>query len=139
MSNAALTSPAGGRSLSSLDLYQICSRGMIYLLAFTAAWVMAFPLFWMLICSFKTSSELYQSPPTFFPGVTVMDVAPATVRQRLIDGPADTRYIVPPDRWVAPRAGELFPETSIARTTSAMRSPRAPGRIRAERSSSASP
>jgi ABC-type glycerol-3-phosphate transport system permease component len=40
---------------------------MIYLLAFTAASVMGFPLLWMLISSFKPPPELYQSPPSFLP------------------------------------------------------------------------
>ena len=39
-------------------------------------------------------------------GLRLMEIPAATVRQKLIDGPADTRYIVPPDQWVAPRAGE---------------------------------
>jgi hypothetical protein len=36
--------------------------------------------------------------------------------------------------WYQPRGGELFPETTIARTTGAMRSPCALGLIRPERS-----
>lgn len=32
-------------------------------------------------------------------GLRLMQIAPAVIRQKLADGPADTRYIVPPDRW----------------------------------------
>ena len=28
----------------------------------------AFPLYWMVVCSFKASHELLASPPTFWPG-----------------------------------------------------------------------
>nr|WP_307730372.1 ABC transporter permease subunit [Alsobacter ponti] len=40
---------------------------MTYLLALTACTVVGFPLFWMVICSFKPATELYMSPPTFLP------------------------------------------------------------------------
>jgi hypothetical protein len=39
-------------------------------------------------------------------GLRLMEISPATVAQKLVDGPTDTRYIVPPDRWVPPRPGE---------------------------------
>lgn len=39
-------------------------------------------------------------------GLRLLEIPEAAVRQKLIDGPADPRYIVPPDRWVPPRAGE---------------------------------
>lgn len=32
-------------------------------------------------------------------GLRLMQIEPAMIRQKLADGPADTRYIVPPDRW----------------------------------------
>jgi hypothetical protein len=39
-------------------------------------------------------------------GLRLLEIASATVVQKLHDGPADTRYIVAPDAWVPPRAGE---------------------------------
>ncbi len=39
-------------------------------------------------------------------GLRLMQIDSAAVRQKLIDGPSDARYIVPPDHWVAPRPGE---------------------------------
>jgi hypothetical protein len=39
-------------------------------------------------------------------GLRLMKIPPATVRQKMIDGPDDTRYIQPPDVWEPPRPGE---------------------------------
>ena len=39
-------------------------------------------------------------------GLRLMEVPPAAVAQKLVDGPDDKRYIVPPDAWVPPRPGE---------------------------------
>ncbi len=39
-------------------------------------------------------------------GLRLMEVAPATVQQKLIDGPDDKRYIQPPDVWQPPGPGE---------------------------------
>jgi hypothetical protein len=39
-------------------------------------------------------------------GLRLMEVDEATVRQRLIDGPADQRYIQPPDEWQPPSPAE---------------------------------
>jgi hypothetical protein len=39
-------------------------------------------------------------------GLRLMAIAPETVRQKMIDGPDDQRYIQPPDVWEGPRAGE---------------------------------
>lgn len=39
-------------------------------------------------------------------GLRLMAIAPDTVRQKLIDGPDDKRYILPPDAWQPPRPGE---------------------------------
>jgi hypothetical protein len=39
-------------------------------------------------------------------GLRLMPIAPETVRQKMIDGPDDQRYIQPPDVWEGPRAGE---------------------------------
>lgn len=39
-------------------------------------------------------------------GLRLMAVPPATVRQKLIDGPQDQRYITPPDAWQGPGPGE---------------------------------
>ena len=39
-------------------------------------------------------------------GLRLMAIPPATIAQKLVDGPTDTRYIVPPDRWMPPRPGE---------------------------------
>jgi len=49
------------------DVHYLANRVMIYLLALTAVTVVGFPLFWMVISSFKPGSELYISPPTFLP------------------------------------------------------------------------
>jgi ABC-type glycerol-3-phosphate transport system permease component len=49
------------------DVHYLASRIMVYLLAFTAVAVVGFPLFWMVICSFKPGGELYSLPPTFLP------------------------------------------------------------------------
>lgn len=49
------------------DVHHLANRVMIYLLAATAVTVIGFPLFWMVISSFKPGSELYVSPPTFMP------------------------------------------------------------------------
>lgn len=52
---------------SPVEVHHVATRIMTYLLVLTAVSVMGFPLLWMLICSFKPASELYQSPPTFLP------------------------------------------------------------------------
>jgi hypothetical protein len=39
-------------------------------------------------------------------GLRLMEVPAATIQKKLVDGPDDKRYIVPPDAWVPPRAGE---------------------------------
>jgi hypothetical protein len=39
-------------------------------------------------------------------GLRLMEVPAATINKKLVDGPDDKRYIVPPDAWVPPRAGE---------------------------------
>lgn len=49
------------------DVHFVANRIMIYLLVVTAVSVIGFPLFWMLISSFKPGSELYTTPPTFLP------------------------------------------------------------------------
>lgn len=49
------------------DVHHLASRIMVYLLVFTAVTVVGFPLFWMVICSFKPGGELYSLPPTFLP------------------------------------------------------------------------
>lgn len=49
------------------DVHYLASRIMVYLLVFTAVTVVGFPLFWMVICSFKPGGELYSLPPTFLP------------------------------------------------------------------------
>lgn len=55
------------RNREIADVHYLASRVMLYLLAFTAVSVIGFPLFWMLICSFKPGGELYATPPTFLP------------------------------------------------------------------------
>lgn len=50
-----------------MDLHYLWSRIMIYLLVATAVTVIGFPLFWMLIGSFKPGGELYAVPPTILP------------------------------------------------------------------------
>lgn len=49
------------------DVHHLAHRIMLYLMVLTAVSVVGFPLFWMVICSFKPGGELYQTPPTFFP------------------------------------------------------------------------
>ncbi|MBM6593573.1 carbohydrate ABC transporter permease [Microvirga pudoricolor] len=49
------------------DVHHLASRMMVYLLAFTAVSVVGFPLFWMVLCSFKPGGELYATPPSFLP------------------------------------------------------------------------
>jgi hypothetical protein len=39
-------------------------------------------------------------------GLRLMEIAPATVSQKLVTGPDDQRYIQPPDVWQPPRTGE---------------------------------
>jgi len=56
-----------GRYEASLSLHTTTSRLAVYLLAFTAAVVIGFPFLWMIICSFKPPSELYNAPPLFWP------------------------------------------------------------------------
>ncbi len=55
------------RNREIADVHYLASRIMLYLLVFAAVSVVGFPLFWMLICSFKPGSELYSTPPTFLP------------------------------------------------------------------------
>jgi ABC-type glycerol-3-phosphate transport system permease component len=59
------TSPPRNREIT--DVHFLTSKILLYLLVFTAVSVVGFPLFWMLLCSFKPGSELYSVPPTFFP------------------------------------------------------------------------
>lgn len=39
-------------------------------------------------------------------GLRLMEIDDAVVRQKLKDGPTDSRYIVPPDKWLEPTADE---------------------------------
>ncbi|MGR9170656.1 carbohydrate ABC transporter permease [Rhizobium sp. KDH_Rht_773_N] len=55
------------RNREIADVHYLASKIMLYLLVFAAVSVVGFPLFWMLICSFKPGSELYATPPTFLP------------------------------------------------------------------------
>lgn len=55
------------RNREITDVHYLASRIMLYLLIITAVSVIGFPLFWMLICSFKPGGELYATPPTFLP------------------------------------------------------------------------
>lgn len=63
----SLSASADTEPRSMIDIHHLATRIMTYLLVFTAASVMGFPLLWMLICSFKPPSELIMSPPTFLP------------------------------------------------------------------------
>ncbi|WP_084438098.1 carbohydrate ABC transporter permease [Shinella sp. HZN7] len=68
MTAIATSTPASlPRNRDIADMHYLASRVMLYLLAFTAVSVIGFPLFWMLICSFKPGGELYAVPPTFLP------------------------------------------------------------------------
>ena len=55
------------------DVHHVASRTMLYMLVIAAVSVVGFPMFWMVICSFKPSSELYVSPPTLLPHTWVLD------------------------------------------------------------------
>lgn len=55
------------RNREIADVHYLASKIMLYLLVFAAVSVIGFPLFWMLLCSFKPGSELYSVPPTFLP------------------------------------------------------------------------
>ncbi|NLS04178.1 carbohydrate ABC transporter permease [Rhizobium sp. P32RR-XVIII] len=55
------------RNREMMDVHYLTSKIMLYLLVLTAVTVIGFPLFWMLICSFKPGGELYATPPTFLP------------------------------------------------------------------------
>jgi len=57
------------RNREMADVHYLTSRILFYLLVITAVSVIGFPLFWMLICSFKPGGELYATPPTFLPNV----------------------------------------------------------------------
>ena len=70
---AAALGPEPRRHAEMVDVHQLAHRIMLYLLAFTAMSVVGFPLFWMLISSFKTAGELYVSPPTFLPQTWTLD------------------------------------------------------------------
>jgi multiple sugar transport system permease protein len=59
--------PAPRRHREFADLHHLATRIMFYLLVLTAVTVIGFPLFWMVICSFKPGGELYATPPTFLP------------------------------------------------------------------------
>jgi ABC-type glycerol-3-phosphate transport system permease component len=49
------------------DLRRISGRITLYLLVFTLAVTVGFPLFWMLSASFKLPADLYVTPPTLLP------------------------------------------------------------------------
>jgi ABC-type glycerol-3-phosphate transport system permease component len=51
------------------DVHYLTSRIMLYLLVLTAISIVGFPLLWMVLCSFKSRSELYALPSTFLPNV----------------------------------------------------------------------
>ncbi|MEZ2131016.1 MULTISPECIES: carbohydrate ABC transporter permease [unclassified Sinorhizobium] len=55
------------RNREMMDVHYLASKILLYLLVFTAVSVIGFPLFWMLLCSFKPGGELYAVPPTFLP------------------------------------------------------------------------
>lgn len=60
-------------TLDMADVYAFGTRVLTWLLAWTAAAVIGFPLLWMVLCSFKSSGELYAFPPTFLPHVWTLD------------------------------------------------------------------
>jgi ABC-type glycerol-3-phosphate transport system permease component len=55
------------RNYEMADLHHLTSRIALYLLVLAAVSVIGFPLFWMIICSFKPGGELYATPPSFLP------------------------------------------------------------------------
>lgn len=72
--SAALPSDRPSRQRREIgDVHHIASRTMLYMLVIAAVTVVGFPMFWMVICSFKPSSELYVSPPTLLPHAWVFD------------------------------------------------------------------
>lgn len=65
--NDALRRDAPRRYRELADVHYLTSRIMLYLLVLAAISVVGFPLLWMVLCSFKTSGELYALPSTFLP------------------------------------------------------------------------
>lgn len=65
--DAAAVRPEPRRHREIADVHALAERVMFYLLVLTAVSVVGFPLFWMVLSSFKPGSELYISPPTFLP------------------------------------------------------------------------
>ncbi len=63
----AINAAPRGRSRDLADLHHLASRLMLYLLVVTTVSVVGFPIFWMVICSFKSGGELYQLPPRILP------------------------------------------------------------------------
>lgn len=70
--HGALTKPSPDSSEAydrDVTYYLTLSRKIVfYLLCWTVVAVVGFPIFWMVICSFKPGRELYSAPPTFLPG-----------------------------------------------------------------------
>lgn len=67
MTGAQAAPPAAGRSPDMADIHHISGRFLFYMLVIAAATVMGFPLYWMVISSFKPPSELYRIPPGLVP------------------------------------------------------------------------
>lgn len=57
----------GDTSWDSLTFHHVTSRLLIYALVLTAVCVIGFPLFWMIVSSFKSAGELYAIPPAMVP------------------------------------------------------------------------
>ncbi len=66
-SSLPMTGGQRRRSYEMADVHHLMSRALLYLLVLTAVSVVGFPLFWMVLCSFKPGGELYAVPPTFLP------------------------------------------------------------------------
>ena len=52
---------------------RITKRVILYTMLAIGAIIMAFPFFWMIVSSLKTSAEVNTSPPTFFPANPVFE------------------------------------------------------------------
>lgn len=67
MSVATTANRPAGRVMDAADLHHISSRVLLYMTVIAVVTVMGFPLYWMVISSFKPPVELYKIPPGLVP------------------------------------------------------------------------
>jgi ABC-type glycerol-3-phosphate transport system permease component len=63
----AQLTPRERPAFAYLHFETVWKRLAVYLSGYAGACIIGFPLLWMLLCSFKEKTELYASPPDFFP------------------------------------------------------------------------